>query len=81
MKLYLDSDETNIMCDENTPLNANDEESHDTEKLDPPGLTDKVILIEEKIGNYAITNLPKKIIEMILVDTVKSSRNSTGTYY
>ena len=41
---------------------------------------DKQILIEERIDNYAITNLPNKIIEKILVDVVNSSKNSTKTY-
>ena len=64
-----------------TPLpSAIDELPHDTEKVDPPSLTDKQILIEEKIDNYAITNLPHEIIEMILVDAVNSSNNSTETY-
>ena len=38
------------------------------------------MLIEEVIDNYAITNLPNKIIEKILADAVNSSKNSTKTY-
>ena len=64
----------------NPSPSATDEQPHDTEKVDPPGLTDKQILIVERIGNYAITNLPNETIEMILVDAVNSSKNSTGTY-
>ena len=45
-------------------------------KVDSPSLTDKQIL-EERIDNYAITNLSNEIIEMILVDAVKFSKNST----
>ena len=41
---------------------------------------DKQILIEERIDNYVITNLPNKIIEKILVNVVNSSKNSTKTY-
>ena len=40
----------------------------------------KQILTEERIDNNAIINLSKEIIEMILVDEVKSSKNSTDTY-
>ena len=57
-----------------------DEQSYDTEKVGPPGLTDKVILTEERIGNYAIPNLFNEIIEMRLVNEVKSSKNSTEAY-
>ena len=80
MKPYFDLVETKITCDENPLTSAIDELPHDTEKGDPPSLTDKQILIEEKIDNYAITNLPHEIIEMILVDAVNSSNNSTETY-
>ena len=80
MKPYLDSDETKVTCDENPPPSATDEQPHDTEKVDPPSLTDKQILSEERIDNYAITNLHNEIIEMILVDAVNSSKNSTETY-
>ena len=38
------------------------------------------MLIEERIENYAITNLLSEIFEMILVDVVNSSKNSTKTY-
>ena len=58
------------LCDEKPPSG----------KVDPPSLTDKHILIEEKLDNYAITNLPNEIIEMILVDAVKSSKNLTEIY-
>ena len=80
MKPYLDSDETKVMCDENPRPCATDEQPHDTEKIDPTSLTDKQILVEERIDNYAITNLPNEIIETILVDAVNSSKNSTETY-
>ena len=49
-------------------------------KVDPPNLTDKQILIKERIETSVITNLPNEVIEMILVDAVKSSKNSTETY-
>ena len=68
------------MCDENPSPSAIGQQAHDTEKVDSPSLTDTQILTEERIDNYAITNLPKEIIEMILVDVVKSSKNSTETY-
>ena len=48
-------------------------------KVDSPGLTDKQIL-EERIDNYVITNLPNEIIEMILVDAIKLSKNLTEIY-
>ena len=80
MKPYLDSDETRVTCDENPPPSATDEQSYDTEKVDPPSLTNKQILFEERIDSYAITNLPNEIIEMILIDAVNSSKNSTETY-
>ena len=59
-----DSDETKVTCGENLLLIAIDEKSHDTEKIDFPSLTDKEILIEERLVNY-------EIIEIILVDVVK----------
>ena len=40
---------------------------------------DKQTLIEGRIDNYAIANLPNEIIEIILVDAVNSSKNSTET--
>ena len=52
LKPYLESDEIRVTCDENTPPSATDEQSHDTKKVDPPSLTDKQILIEERIDNY-----------------------------
>ena len=79
LKPCLDSDETKVTCDENPPPSATDEQPHDTEKVNPPSSTDEHILIEERIGGYAITNLPNEIIEMILVDAVNSSKNSTET--
>ena len=44
-------------------------------------LSDKKILIEEMLENYMITNLPNRIIEMILVDAVKFFKNLTETYF
>ena len=69
----------NKRCDENTPPGAIDEQSHDTEKVDPPSLTGKQIVTEEMTNNYAITNLPNEIIEIILVDAVRSFQNSIET--
>ena len=43
-------------------------------------VTDQQMLIEQRIENHAITNLPNEILEMILVNTVKSSKNSAETY-
>ena len=40
---------------------------------------DKQTLIEGRIDNYAIANLPNEIIEIIVVDAVNSSKNSTET--
>ena len=57
------------------------EQSHVSEEVDPPSLTDNQILIEERIDNYAVTNLPNEITEMILVSAVKPSKNSTETYH
>ena len=74
LKPSLDSYETKVMCDENSPPSAIDEQPH-TEKVDPPSLMNKQILTEKKIDNYATTNLPNEIIEMILVDAVNSSKN------
>ena len=54
LKPYLDSDKTKVTCDENPPVQL----------MDPPSLTDKQVLIEERIDNYGITNLPNEIIEM-----------------
>ena len=79
LKPYLDSDETKVVCDENPPPNATDEQVHETEKVDLPSLANKQILIEGKIDNYAVPNLPNEVIEMILFDAVKSSKNSTET--
>ena len=79
-KPCLNSDETNVTCDETTPLSAIDKQSHNTEKVDPPSFTGKQILIGQRIDNYAIPNLPNEIIEIILVDAVKSSKNSIETY-
>ena len=33
-----------------------DEQSHDTEKVDPPSLTDKQILTEKRIDNNVIAS-------------------------
>ena len=54
LKPYLDSDKTKVTCDENPPV----------QPIDPPSLTDKQVIIEERIDNYGITNLPNEIIEM-----------------
>ena len=35
LKSYLDSDRTEVTCDENPIPRANDKQSHDTEKIDP----------------------------------------------
>ena len=64
----LDSDETKCTCDEN-PVNHM--------KLGKSIFQVGHVLIKETIENYAITNLPNEIIEMILVDAVKYS---TKTY-
>ena len=56
LKPYLDSDETKVTCDENPPPSAVDEQSHDTEKVDPPSLTDKQILTEKRIDNNVIAS-------------------------
>ena len=42
------------MCDENPPPSAIDEKLHGTEKFDPPSLTNKQIIIEERIDSYAL---------------------------
>ena len=42
-------------------------------------VTDQQMLIEQRLENHAITNLPNEILEMILVNTVKSSKNSAET--
>ena len=76
LKPYLDSDETKVMCDENPPSSATDEQPHDPEKVDLPSLTDKQIPIEENL----ITNLPNETIKILLFDAVGSSKNSTETY-
>ena len=80
MKPCLESGKTKVTCDKNPPPSAIGEQPHDAEKFDPPSLTDKQILIEERIDNYSITNLPNEVIEVILVDAVNSSKNSTETY-
>ena len=53
--------------------------SHDTEKVDLLSLANMQILIGEKIENDAITNLLNEVTEMILLNAVKSSKNSTET--
>ena len=58
MKPYLDSDEIKATCDKNPHSSATEKQPHDAEKIDPPSLTDKQILTEERIDNYGITNLP-----------------------
>ena len=71
----MDSDETIVTCDEKAPPSATAKQPHSTEKVDPPSLTDKQVLLEERIDNYVITYLPNEIIETILVDAVNSFEN------
>ena len=71
---YLDSDEI-VTCDENLPPSATDEQRHDTGKVD---LSDKQILIEERIDNYVIADLSNKSSK--LVNVVSSSMKSAETY-
>ena len=70
---YLDSGQKKVACDGNLPPSATGEQAHDTEKVDPSSLTEKQILIEDGIDNYAKTNLPTEIIKMIFVDVIRSS--------
>ena len=77
LKPYLDSDEKKLRVMKTPiPLPRQSANKHKIMKVDSPSLTDKQIL-EERIDNYAITNLSNEIIEMILVDAVKFSKNST----
>ena len=80
LKPYLDSDEKKLHVMK-TPLalpvqSAN---NHIIMKVDSQSLTDKQIL-QQRMDNYAIINPPNEIIQMILVDAVKFSKNSTGIY-
>ena len=79
LKPYLDTGETNVTSDEIPSPSAIDKQLQDTEKVDLPSLTDLQILIEERIDSCSITNLPNEIIEIILVDAVKPSKNSIET--
>ena len=79
LKPYLDSGETNVTSDEIPSPSAIDKQLQDTEKVDLPSLTDLQIPIEERIDSCSITNLPNEIIEIILVDAVKPSKNSIET--
>ena len=45
--------------------------------VDPPSLTDKQILIKYRIDDYAITNLPKKSLKVILVDAARLDGKSS----
>ena len=58
LKPYWDSDERKVTWDENLPPSAIDKQIYDAEKVDLLSLTDKQILIKQRIDNYAITNLP-----------------------
>ena len=64
-----------------TPLPVQSTKNHMIlKKVDPRSLTDKQMLIEERTENYAITNLLNRIIEMTLLDGVKSSKHSTEAF-
>ena len=96
LKPYLDSDEIEVTCDEkpliceNTdPSNSTDEQPPANNKVNSSRSTDEQPSTEEKIDNCASTdqqtpiswsNLPNEIVEMILIDAVKSSENATETY-
>ena len=58
LKPYWDSDERKVTWDEDLPPSAIDKQVYDAEKVDLLSLTNKQILIKERIDNYAITNLP-----------------------
>ena len=81
LKPYLDLDETKVSCKENHPPSANGKQLNGTETIDLPSLTEKQILIEEKFDNYAFTKIPDKIVQTLLVDALKSSKNFTETCY
>ena len=81
LKPYLDSDETKVSCKEKHPPSANGKQLNGTETIDLPSLTEEQILIEEKFDNYAFTKLPYKIVQILLVDALKPSKNLTETCY
>ena len=62
------------------PPSAINKQLRDTEKIDLPSLTEKQILTEEIFDNYAINKLLNEIIQIVLVDAMKSSKNLTETY-
>ena len=62
------------------PPSASNKQLRDTEKIDLPSLTEKQILTEEIFNNYAINKLLNEIIQIVLVDAMKSSKNLTETY-
>ena len=75
-----------VSCEENLPPppphppSAINKQLRDTEKIDLPSLTEKQILTEEIFDNYAINKLLNEIIQILLVDAMKSSKNLTETY-
>ena len=70
-----------VSCEENLPApSASNKQLRDTEKIDLPSLTEKQILTEEIFNNYAINKLLNEIIQIVLVDAMKSSKNLTETY-
>ena len=72
-----------VSCEENLPppsRSASNKQLHDTETIDLPSLTEKQILTEEIFANYAINKLLNEIIQIVLVDAMKSSKNLTETY-
>ena len=81
LKPYLNLDETKVSCKENHPPSANGKQLNGTETIDLPSLTEKQILTEEKFDNYAFTKIPDKIVQTLLVDALKSSKNFTETCY
>ena len=81
LKQYLGSDETKgFMWRKPPPRSASNKQLHDTETIDLPSLTEKQILTEEIFANYAINKLLNEIIQIVLVDAMKSSKNLTETY-
>ena len=85
LKQYLGSDETKGFVWRKPPPpphppSAINKQLRDTEKIDLPSLTEKQILTEEIFDNYAINKLLNEIIQIVLVDAMKSSKNLTETY-